>query len=263
MSEVDAVVVVERAGGVARLRMNRPDRMNVLDERLADALAAAFDEVAADPEVRAVVLTGAGRAFMAGADLTLFRDGLDAAPRTAARLIERFHAVMRTIRAMPQPVVAGIHGPVAGGGVGLALCCDLVVAAEDATLLSAYTRLGTSPDGGATWSLTRLLGPKRALAFMLLNEPMDAGTALGLGLVNAVVPAADLHGTVVALASRLAAASAGANAACKRLVETATAGAFDAQLDLEEAAFVAAAGTPDFREGIAAFFARRPPRFEA
>ena len=263
MGDADAMVVSERAGRVAHLRMNRPDRMNVLDEGLADALAAALDDVAADPAVRAVVLTGAGRSFMAGGDLTRFRDDLDAAPRTAARLIERFHAVIRTIRTMPKPVVAGIQGSVAGGGVGLALACDLVVAADDATLLSAYTRLGTSPDGGTTWSLTRLLGPKRALAFMLLNDPLDARAAFDLGLVNRVVPAAQLDEMVMSLASRLAAASSGANAAVKRLVQIAAVSAFDAQLEVEEAAFVTAAATSDFREGITAFFARRPPLFES
>ncbi len=254
-------VLLDRQGAVVRLTMNRPDVLNVLDEDLAERLAGALIEAGRDRAVRAVVLGGAGRSFMAGGDLSRFRADLDAAPATAARLIERFHVVVRAIAAMPKPVVAAIQGPVAGGGVGLALACDLVVAAQDCTLLSAYTKLGTSPDGGTTWSLTRLLGPKRALAFMLLNERIDAETALRLGLVNAVVPAADLMGAATEMAERLAAGAAGAGAAVKRLVREAATGDFDAQLDLERDGFTRAAGTPDFREGITAFFERRAPRF--
>lgn len=261
MAAEEPLVLVERTGGVAHLRMNRSDVMNVLDEGLADAMVAAFAEVGVDPTVRAVVLTGAGRSFMAGGDLTRFQADLPGAPQTAARLIDGFHAVMRTIKAMPKPVVAGIHGKVAGGGVGLALACDLVIAAEGTTLLSAYTKIGTSPDGGTTWSLTRLLGPRRAIAFMLLNEPLDAQAALRLGLVNAVAPEAELLDAVMRLAQRLSEASAGAGASVKRLVQAAMAGGFDDQLDLEKACFVAAAGRADFREGISAFFERRPPIF--
>ena len=257
----DAPVLVTVSEGIAEVRLNRPKQLNVLDIAMGEAFAAAMDEVAADAAVRVVVLAGAGRSFMAGGDLTLFHQDLDGAPRTAARLIDLFHRGMRAMRAMPKPIVAALQGPIAGGGLGLALACDLAVAAEDATFLSAYTKIGTSPDGGTTWSLTRLLGPRRAMEVMLLNEPMDAKTALALGLVNRVVPAADLMSETRALAARLAHASASAGGAVKRLVGAAVGGTFDAQLDLEKASFVGCAGTPDFREGIDAFFDRRPPKF--
>lgn len=261
MAESGGNLLLERGGGVAHIRVNRPDVLNVLDEPLADALVVAFESVASDPSIRAVVLTGAGRSFMAGGDLTRFRDDLDGAPRTASGLVDSFHVIVRAIKSMPKPVVAGVHGPVAGGGVGLATACDLIVAADTTTFLSAYTKLGTSPDGGTTWSLTRLLGPRRALEFMLLNDSIDAQTALRLGLVNRVVPAADLQDDVMAYARRLAETATGASAAVKRLVGAAVHGGLDDQLDLEKRAFVSAAATPDFHEGITAFFERRPPRF--
>ena len=254
-------MLTERRGAVVHLRMNRPEVLNVLDRDLALALADSLTGARDDSSVRAVVLSGAGRSFMAGADLTVFRDDPDSAPELAGWLMDRFHAAIRAIKAMPKPVIAVIQGPVAGGGIGIALACDFVIAADDVSLLSAYTKLGTNPDGGTTWSLTKLLGPRRAMEFMLLNERLDARTAMQLGLVNAVVPAASLIGEAFALAERLAAGSVGATAAVKRLVGSAVTGAFDAQLDLEKTSFTANAATADFREGIAAFFERRPARF--
>ena len=255
------VIGIERSGRVAEIRMMRPNQMNTLDEALADALPAAFRSVADDPAVHAVVLSGEGRSFMAGGDLACFRADLAAAPATAGRLIDGFHAAMRTIAAMPQPVIAAVQGPVAGGGVGLAFACDLVVAAADATFLSAYTKLGTSPDGGTTWTLARAIGAKRALAFLLLNDRMTAAQAHEFGLVNAVVPAADLARAARDMAERVAAGSVGATRSVKRLVGLAATNPHDAQLDDERAGFVAAAGTADFREGVTAFFERRPPAF--
>lgn len=255
------VISIERRGAIAEIRMMRPEHMNTIDEAMADALPAAFADVAGDGSSRVVILSGAGRSFMAGGALARFRDDFEAAPATAARLIDGFHAALRILAAMPQPVIAAVQGPVAGGGVGLALACDLVVAAADATFLSAYTKVGTSPDGGTTWSLTKLLGAKRALAFMLLNETMTADEARDLGLVNLVVPPSELDAATRRLAERLAAGSIGATASVKRLVACAATSPFDAQLDLERTAFVAAAGTADFREGVTAFFERRTPRF--
>ena len=255
-------IVREQHGGVAQLRMNRPEILNVLNEELAENMLSAFQEVATDRSVRVVMLTGAGRSFMAGGDLTCFKADLPEAPRTAGRLINLFHGIMRSIKTMEKPVIAVVHGPVAGGGLGLALACDLIVAADNTSFLSAYTKLGTTPDGGTSWSLTRLLGARRALAFMLLNERMNASEALELGLVNQVVPLGELSMAALSLAERLAATSAGATAGVKRLTQTAQTGTFGQQLDLEKSSFMAAAATADFAEGINAFFERRTPRFE-
>lgn len=255
------VISIERRGRVAEIRMMRPDQMNTLDKAMADALPAALESVAQDDTIRAVILSGEGRSFMAGGDLACFRADFGAAPDTAAQLIGGVHAAVRSIATMPKPVIAAVQGPVAGGGVGLAFACDLVVAASDATFLSAYTKLGTSPDCGTTWTLTRLMGAKRALAFILLNDRMSAEEARGLGLVNLVVPASDLASAAGDLARRVAEGSVGATASVKRLVGLGATGSLDAQLDAELNAFVSAAGTADFREGVTAFFDRRSSRF--
>src|SRR5262249_46552745 len=162
----------------------------------------AFRGVRDDAVIRSVVLIGNGRCFMAGADLSVFHADQANASLSAARLIDGFHAMLREIRAMPKPVIAAIAGNVAGGGVGLALACDLAVIAEDARLTSGYSKLGTSPDAGTTWSLTRAVGARRALELMCLNTPVSAQEALALGLVNRVVPASQLAERAIEMAGR-------------------------------------------------------------
>jgi 2-(1,2-epoxy-1,2-dihydrophenyl)acetyl-CoA isomerase len=162
---------------------------------------------------------------------------------------------------MPAPVLAGVQGAVAGGGLGLALACDLVVSASDATFVPAYTRIGTSPDGGTTWSITRLIGHRRAMEWIMLGDPMSAEEARAIGLINRVVPADRLAAEVDALARRIADGPAVAVTSVKRLVHQAAMVPLDVQLENERDSFVAAARTADFREGIAAFFERRPPKF--
>lgn len=247
--------------GVASIRLNRPDRLNALDPALAEALLAALKRIESDTAVKAVTLTGEGRAFMAGGDLTVFNAALEKAPQAAADLIPLFHDIVLTIRRLAPPVIAGVQGAVAGGGLGLALACDLVIAADNASFVPAYTRLGTSPDGGTTWSITRLIGQRRAMEWIMLGDPMNAADAHALGLINRVVPAATLDTEVAAYARRVADGPALAFASVKRLVHQAPTATFAQQLHAERDGFVAAAATADFREGIAAFFARRPAKF--
>ncbi|KAF0135881.1 MAG: 2-(1 2-epoxy-1 2-dihydrophenyl)acetyl-CoA isomerase [Xanthobacteraceae bacterium] len=254
-------VLTERKGGVAIIRLNRPRQLNVLDPALGRGLVAAVGDAAQDPSVRAVVLAGNGRSFCAGGDLSAFHQDLASAPATATGLIDHFHTALRGIASMPKPVIAAVQGPVAGGGFSLAVACDMVVAAEDATFLAAYTKLGTSPDGGLTWSLTRLVGARRAFDLILTNQRIDAATALSWGLVNRIVPAAEVEAAALGLAAMFEQASVGATAAVKRLVGEAAGQSYDAQLDAEKASFVDRAGTADFREGISAFVERRPAVF--
>lgn len=255
----DDTVLTTRQGAIVTITMNRPAVLNAVDVEMADRLRDAFEAV--ENDVRVVILRGAGGSFMAGADLSAFKARFDEAPAIATGLIDRFHAALTRIKSMPQPVIAAVQGAVAGGGLGLALACDLVVAADNAKFVPAYTRLGTSPDAGTTASLTRLLGHRRALKFILLNEPMDAATAMALGLVNDVVAAAELDAAVDALAGRLAEASVGASRNVKRLVQEALVSRFDTQLDLEKQLFVACSSTADFREGVTAFLEKRRPHF--
>jgi 2-(1,2-epoxy-1,2-dihydrophenyl)acetyl-CoA isomerase len=258
---MDELVRFDVKDGIARIRLNRPDRLNAIDFALAEALLAALARAEHDPSVKAVTLTGEGRAFMAGGDLTVFHSDPDGAPRSASNLIALFHQIIRRIRRMRPPVIAGVQGAVAGGGLGLALACDMVIAASDASFVPAYTRIGTSPDGGTTWSITRLIGQRRAMEWIMLGDPMNAAGAQAIGLINRVVAPGKLAVEVDAVARRIADGPAFAFASVKRLVHQAPTVTFDVQLEAERDGFVAAAGTRDFREGIAAFFERRPPTF--
>jgi 2-(1,2-epoxy-1,2-dihydrophenyl)acetyl-CoA isomerase len=254
------LVKLQVADGIASVRLNRPDRLNALDHQLAEELLAALARIDADPSVRVVTLTGEGRSFMAGGDVSIFRAAGDA-PGRIGGLIALFHQIVRLIRRMRPQVIAGVQGPVAGGGLGLALACDLVIAADNASFVPAYTRLGTSPDGGTTWSITRLIGQRRALEWITLGDPMNAQDAAAIGLINRVVPAAQLDAEVAALARRIATGPAFAFASVKRLVHQAPANSFDEQLEAERDAFVAASRTADFREGVTAFLEKRAPVF--
>jgi 2-(1,2-epoxy-1,2-dihydrophenyl)acetyl-CoA isomerase len=255
------LVLVAAADGIASVTLNRPERLNALDIALAERLMKALDLIERDPAIRVVTLSGAGRSFMAGGDVIEFHKAGERAPDVVTRLIALFHQIIRCIRRMPAPVIAGVHGAVAGGGLGLALACDLVIAATDATFVPAYTRLGTNPDGGTTWSVTRLIGSRRALEWMMLGDPMKAETAAALGLVNRVVESYALAHEVAALARRIAAGPALAYASTKRLIHQAPTVPLDIQLEAEREGFMRCAATADFREGVAAFVERRPPRF--
>ena len=230
MSEAPVLYAVD--GAVATITMNRPAQLNALNRDLAFALRDAVKRAAEDETIRAVRIKGEGRAFMAGGDVGMFAENFDAAPETIGHLIEAFHGIVTTIRTMPKPVIAVLQGAVAGGGLGLALACDVAIAADNVVMISAYTKLGTSPDGGTTWSVTQALGARRAIEFIMLNDPLDAKGALALGFVNRVVPLADLETESMAYALRFVAGSKGANAAVKRLVHAAAEGQFASQLRL-------------------------------
>ncbi len=257
----EAPILTDREGGIVRLRLNRPAALNALDQAMAEALHAAVEGLAVDPSVRCVVLLGEGRGFMAGGDIRLFHAAGPDAPAVIGRLIEPFHAALRRLAALPAPVIAALHGPVAGAGMSLAMAADLAVAAEDARFVLAYLRLGISPDGGATWTLPRLVGLRRAMSIALLGEEIDARGALDLGLVNRVVPNAGLEAETMGLARRLAAGPSRAIGRTKALLRASLDRTLEAQLDAERDAFLAGAATEDFAEGVAAFLGRRTPSF--
>lgn len=257
----DDILQVDVSGGVAEVTFNRPQALNAIDHRLAERLADALAGLGEDPAVRAVILKGAGRAFMAGGDLRDFHAAGERAPEAVERLIVPFHRIIRTIRGLRQPVIAAVHGAVAGGGVALALACDFVIASENAMFTPAYLRIATNPDGGSTWSSVRLLGERRALEWLMLGDPLTASQAASLGLINRVVPSSVLEAEARALATRLAAGPFEAQASLKRLVWRAAAASQEDQMDAEAAGFRALSATADFREGLAAFFERREPRF--
>lgn len=255
------ILTLEIANARALITLNKPAKLNAIDWRLAERLIEALAEIESDPSVKVVVLKGAGRAFMAGGDLQDFHEAGARAPEAVKRLIEPFHDIILRIKALRAPVIAAVHGAVAGGGVALALACDFVIAADDAVFTPAYMKIGTSPDGGTTWSVSKLLGERRALEWLMLGDPMPAPDALRLGLINRVVSRASLEQEAAALADRIAAGPANAHASLKQLIWRAPTRTIEDQLKAEAAAFIALSATADFREGVAAFFERRPPRF--
>jgi 2-(1,2-epoxy-1,2-dihydrophenyl)acetyl-CoA isomerase len=259
-------VLLDIDGGIATITLNRPQALNALDHAMSAGLRAATARVEADAAVRAVVLRGAGAHFMAGGDIKWFHTTLDieAAERRTQfeRLIAEVHASVISLRRMDKPVLAAVQGAAAGFGLSLANACDLAIAADNAYFTLAYCHLGTSPDGGATWGLPRLTGLKQAMEIALLGDRFDAQRALELGLVNRVVPLADLEAETLKLAQRLAAGPTAAYAKTKHLLNGALESSLEAQLLAEQESFAASAMTADFAEGVRAFVAKRKPEFQ-
>lgn len=261
----EGAVTYKEADGIATITLNRPSRLNALDDDVARGLADAAYRAAASAAVRVIVVEAAGSSFMAGGDLQYFQQALDlpAEQRDAAfnELIDDAHSAIRTLRNARQPVIASIRGAVAGFGIGLVAACDLALAAENAFFKLAYSLIGATPDGGATYALPQTLGHKRAFELVALSDKIDAQRALQLGLVNWVVPESRIEAETLMVAQRLMQASERAINNSKRLLEQGAWSPLDEQLDAEKQAFVDGAASRDFAEGVSAFLQRRPPRF--
>lgn len=253
------LVEVDAEAGVATITLNRPEGLNSLTVPMKLALLAAFRRIERDAGVRAVILTGAGRAFCAGQDL---RERLepDAAP-LGAELRERYNPIIRAMRALPKPIVGAINGVAAGAGASLAMACDIRIASDAASFALAFGRVGLVPDSGATWLLPRLVGVTRAAELALLGDAVSAGDAVRLGLVGRVVPAGELATEARSVAARLAAGAPRALALTKRALNAAWDHDLDAALEYEAHLQDMAGRTMDHAEGLAAFLEKRPPRF--
>ncbi|HET6720469.1 MAG TPA: enoyl-CoA hydratase-related protein [Rhodocyclaceae bacterium] len=260
-----SAVLYETRGPLAVITLNRPGALNALNHEMIGGLAIATARAGDDPNVRVVLIRGGGDHFMAGGDLKWFREEIDGRhPDIEAHFqqtIDQVHASTQAIRNMDKPVIAVVHGAVAGFGLSLMLACDFALAADNAYFTLAYCHIGLSPDGGATWLLPRLVGLRKASELALLGERFDAGTAATLGLVNRVVPLAELNRDAEALAARLAAGPAAALARTKALLQSSFDHSLDQQLAAEKRAFAACAAEPDFAEGLAAFAEKRKARF--
>lgn len=248
--------------GVAIITFNRPAVMNALDADMIRAFRAACERAVGDPAVRVIVLRGAGPAFVAGGDVAMFRDKVAEMATLVPDLASELHHGILALRRAPQPVIAAVHGAVAGAGVSIMLACDLVLAAAGTQFSMAYSRIGTSPDGGSTWFLPRLTGYQKAMELMLLADAVDAETMQGLGVVNRVIAADQLSVEVEKLARRLAAGPARAYAETKALANRALHDGLAAHLDAEALAFARCAATADFAEGVTAFADKRKPLFK-
>lgn len=257
----DAPLLIERAEGYHVLTLNRPERLNAFTEELHRLLRAALQAAGDDADCRAVLLTGAGRAFCTGQDLAARRFEPGKAPDLGRSLQAFYNPLVRALRALPKPVVCAVNGVAAGAGANLALACDIVVAARSARFVQSFAKVGLIPDGGGTWTLPRLVGPARARALMLLAEPVTADQAAEWGMIWQVVDDANLLPTARALCAKLAALPPIGLALTKQALEASGGNDLDRQLDLERDLQGAAGRTPDYREGVAAFLEKRPPRF--
>src|SRR3954454_17515974 len=244
---------------IARITLNRPEAGNALNLELATALRQAAEGLRGS-DVGAVILTGAGKAFCVGGDLHHMREAEEVGD-AVLRLAGQFHGGLMALAALDAPVIAAVRGAAAGGGMSLAIACDLVLAAESARFTMAYTAIGFSPHGGSSWMLPRLVGRQRAAELMLLNERLDAAAARELGLVTRVVADDALDAEADALARRLADGSVRAHGAAKRLLRESATRGFAEQMAEEARTIAALAASPDGREGVAAFLDKRAPRF--
>jgi len=251
-----------RRAAAAKLELNRPERMNAWNTQLGLDLLAAVTDLAADPVTRAVLITGAGRAFSSGADLKENTERTPAGqPDVYSVLTGRYHPIITGIRQMPKPVVSAVNGAAAGIGLSLALACDLVVAAESAYFLLAFVNIGLVPDGGSSLLVPCRVSFARAAEMALLGERIAAPQALDWGLINRVWPDEELGARAEELITRLAAGPTQSYAGTKRQLNSWLYARMDEQLLLEAQIQQQMAGSADFAEGVAAFSQKRPPSF--
>jgi 2-(1,2-epoxy-1,2-dihydrophenyl)acetyl-CoA isomerase len=253
MTEVETA----REGGVLTITLNRPDVLNALTSETHKQLLGALKDARAE-DVRAVVLTGAGRGFCVGQDLKEFREG---AGDIADRLRANYHPTVLAVRGLEKPVIAAVNGAAAGAGVSIACACDLRIAADSASFVPAFVNIGLVPDSGGTYFITRLLGYARAFEWMASGRKLSAAEAHAWGLVSEVVEDDRLAARAAEVAAEFAALPTRGIGMTKRLFDRAPQATLDEQLELEAQLQAAAARSEDFREGVAAFLEKREPRF--
>ena len=258
-------VLTKRKEGVLTITMNRPEALNALDRELSETLQKTILTAEQDKKVRCVVICG-GEQFMAGGDLKYFAENPDCEPNEKRIMFEGFinqvHKIIISIRRMPKPVVASIRGPAAGFGLSLTMACDLAIAADDAFFTLAYVNIGTSPDGGSTFALPRILGDKKAAEIAFLGDRFSAAAAKEFGIVNWVVAGTDLEAETSKLAKRLSEGPTTAIGRTKALLQQSLNTTLENQLQAEAESFSSCAVEPDFNEGISAFIAKRKPKFK-
>jgi 2-(1,2-epoxy-1,2-dihydrophenyl)acetyl-CoA isomerase len=262
MDRVIEALRVDVSGPVARLTLDRPSSGNALDLATAEAFLETVIACDENEAIRCVVLTGAGRIFCAGGDVGAFASAGEALPAYLKRLTSAVHSAITRLAHMNKPLVTAVNGTAAGVGFSLAILGDIVIAAKSASFTLAYTRIGLTPDGGSTWLLPRLVGLRRAQEIAITNKRIAADEAVQMGLVTRVVADEDLEGEVERTAAELASAATQAIGATRNLLMAATVSEFEAQLERESRSIAAAARTSHGREGIAAFLAKRPPKFD-
>ena len=255
-------VLLDFSGGIATLRLNRPDKGNAIDTDMADDLSEAATQIAERSDVRAVLIAGNGPNFTVGGDLSLFAGtAREQLPNRLRRMIDSYHLAIERLTSINAPVVAAVRGGAGGGGLGLLYAADIVVAADDARFALGYGVLGLTADGGNTWFLPRMIGMRRTQELFLLNRRLTAQEALGFGLVSRLVPSDAVETEAAALATTLAAGPTLAYGAVRRMLRQSFETGLSDQLSAEKDSIVAASRSEDAQEGIAAFVAKRHPQF--
>ena len=253
-------LVLDRAGSIATITLNRPEARNALDMVMRRELAGALDEIESDASARVLVLTGAGGHFCSGGDVKTMRDKRHTAAEGRAR-VELLNRMVLRLVDFPRPTIAMVDGYAVGAGSNLALCCDLIVASDRAKFGELFWKIGLVPDGGGTWLLPRVVGLARAKELIFTADIIDAAEAERIGLVNRVVPVADLEKTTRALAEKIAAGPPGVLRMAKHMVNRAATSDLATALDLEAFSQGMAIAAEDHQEGLTAFFDKRPPKF--
>jgi 2-(1,2-epoxy-1,2-dihydrophenyl)acetyl-CoA isomerase len=260
LSYQDIILSVE--DGIGTITLNRPDKLNSFADQMRQEIAAGVAELANNDAVRVIVLTGAGRGFCTGADVTYLKEIVDTQNDVALRdLVEAGRTVVSSIRGAPQPVIASINGPAAGGGANLALACDIRIASDQASIGQTFNNIGLHPDWGGTYFLPRLVGPAVAAELIFTGEMIDAAEAMRLGIFNRVVPHEELAAETNALARKLAAKPQLSLRLAKTAVHVSLGASMDEMLDYELGAQLRCGRSPDGEEGITAFIEKRQPRF--
>ncbi|SCY71084.1 Enoyl-CoA hydratase [Microvirga guangxiensis] len=253
-------ITLSVADAVATITLNRPSVLNAIDAETARAFLNSLKRIAEHTDVRAIVLRGEGRAFCAGGDVARFGQG---DPETAIdEIIAPFHEALRLLASLPQPSIAAVQGAAAGAGFSLALACDFAIAADNARFTLAYARIGVCPDGSATYQLPRIVGLRKAKELALLADTIDAAEAFRVGIINKVVPAADLDKECADLAARLASGPSAAYQRIRDLLTSSFERNLESQLEAEHQAFKDLSRTHDFREGVSAFLNKAPAHFK-
>lgn len=255
-------ILYEKSGAVANVALNRPTKLNAFDGTMHEELRDALEDAAADDEIRCVLLRGEGRGFSAGADLAQIVESSDGSPDLGAYLRDTYSRLVTQMLEMDKPIIAALHGPVYGAGAGIALACDLRVAAESASFSIAFTKIGLMPDAGVTFLLPRVVGLGRAMEMSLLGDPVDAAEAHRIGLVNKIVPDDALAGETTNLANRLAALPTAALARTRQALHASFESDLATALEREAKGQTFCGYTADHKEGVTAFFEKRAPHFE-
>lgn len=246
---------------IATISFNRPTAMNSFNQVMADELEAVTEEIRSNASIRAVLLNGAGSLFMAGGDIRFFYDKLESMPAGVMKIVRTLNTSIINLMQMPKPVLASVHGSVAGVGISLMLACDLVIAAENTKFTLAYSGIGITPDGGAAFNLPRLVGTKKAMEWILLSDLFDAQTALNFGLINWMVKPDNLTEETSNILQRLSNGPTQSYARTKKLVNENWQYSLETHLEKEAHAFEATSVTEDFKSGVSQFLKKKPVEF--